>query len=110
MKKGKIILGVAAFVVTALSTITFKAAGKLTSSGHYLYVQVTDGLGENINCALCRSVRTKLAGGRQISSCVTISSARNTILARFARTFFLEQKDILGITCVSPFTKATKSL
>ena len=109
MKKEKIVLGVAAFIATALSTIVFKATGKSTNSGHWLYVQVTDGLGQNVNCALCRSVRTKVAGGSEISSCVTIGPTRNTIFARFGRTFFLQQKNVLGITCVGPFTRVTKS-
>jgi len=109
MKNGKLVLNIAVFITTAISTIAIKAVGKTANSGHLLYVQVTDGLGENVNCALCRSVRTKLNGGSRVSSCVTIGPARNTILARFSRTFFIQQKNILGITCVGPFTKVTKS-
>ena len=106
MQTGKIILNTVALVVTAASTLAFKTANKFTS-GHTLFVQVTS-LQVNVACVTCRSVRTKSGIGIWIKSCVT-ASLRHIVQARNGKTFFTA-RTVGRVKCVSPFSRATRSL
>ena len=109
MQTGKLILSAAALVVTAASTLAFKAANKF-SNGTKLFVQVTSE-GANIACATCRSVRTNVAGGVALSSCATkISGVK--VAAQNGKTYFTRIKagSPNNRTCTAAFSKATLSL
>jgi len=99
MKKGQIILSVAAAVVTLSSTVAFKVAEKF-SGGNRVFVQTTAG-----KCVTCLSVRTVL-NGSVIASCKTIHAAA-TISARNGKTYW----KAVGAakTCLTPVTKVVKA-
>ena len=107
MQTGKIILSAAALVVTAASSLAFKAANKFTS-GHTLFVQVTS-FQVNVACVTCRSVRTKASTGINIASCATAVHG-SLVKARASKTFFTSRTTVRKVNCLTPFTKATKSL
>ncbi|MDR3713324.1 MAG: hypothetical protein P4L51_10945 [Puia sp.] len=87
MKKGQIILGTVAFVVTAASTLAFKVANKF--NGHPK-VHVIGGTG-NV-CRTCASLRSNTASGTaQATSCWTNSGHTGSKIsaAGTGHTFYL---------------------
>ena len=107
MKIGKFILSAAALTVTAAISLAFKITNKY-SSGHTLFVQVTNGIGENIACVTCRSVRTKAAGGIPASGCYTAIGGQ-WVRARNGKTFFTT-RTASHVKCLTPFDKSMRSL
>ena len=71
MKKGQMILGAVALVVTAGSTLAFKVANKF-GSHHKLYVKIS-----STSCKSCTTIWTKASGVAQRTSCKTVSGGKH---------------------------------
>jgi len=100
MKKGKIILGIAAGILTLSSTVAFKVAAKFTG-GNRVFVQTIGGL-----CVTCFSVRTAI-NGVTIASCKTINKTA-TIAARNGKTFWRNIN--VSRNCFTPVAKVVRGI
>lgn len=100
MKKGKIVLGIAAIVVTTASAFALKVAKRLNA--HRLYYQFIDlGSGTPISCHVCPNVFKCTRGRcRTIIAC-TIDDVRYT-----TSTLYTAKTDA-GIVCINPTTRFT---
>src|SRR5258708_36992398 len=105
MKKGKVILGVAAALVTIGSSLAFKVAHKF-SGGNRVFANTANSA-TSICPVTCNSLRTVTAGGTQFATCVTVGSS-NIGISRNAHTFF---KAIVGAnrTCSNPVVLLQKA-
>jgi hypothetical protein len=101
MQTGKLILSAAALVATAAGSLAFKTANKFTQ-GHRLFVQVTLA-GVNQKCVTCRSVRTKVSGIANASSCATLTGGVK-VGARNGKTYFTNFTTA-KVNCLTPWTK-----
>ena len=100
MKKGKIILSLAAGIVTIGSSFAFKVAHKF--SGAFVLVQEKNALGANVTCKTCinNQVTTSLLTEK---SCVTHAGGlAHPGAGSLQHTFFLNQTQNVGITCINP--------
>src|SRR5258708_39637524 len=105
MKKGKIILGAAAALVTVGSSLAFKVAHKF-SGGALVYANTANN--SPLICPVtCNSLRTISTGGAYFTTCVTVGG-NNIGIARNAHTFF---RAIVGAnrTCSTPKTLLQKA-
>lgn len=102
------ILSAAAIEVTAASTLAFKTA-KQFIAGHTFLVQITDGLGGNIACRTCRSVRAQNIVGVHIANCVTAGPKQCRAGTRNNKTYF-NSHTVNKVNCLSLLSKVDKSL
>ena len=96
MKKGKIVLSAAAFLVTASAALAFKSHNFRTNKVRIITA--------NNGCAVCKDVWTDLTGTPNgASGCVT--SVGNTFTsARSGKTFFTQ---VSNGAYIHPVTKVT---
>lgn len=103
MKKGKIILGTIAFVMTAASTLSFKAVNRFNGRPR---VHVKDNL---LICRTCSSLRSNFAGHPTgASSCWTNSAHVGSKISGTGvggHTFY--KTKTVGGFCLSPTTMVT---
>jgi len=105
MKKGKIILSVAALVVTAGSTLAFKVANTF-GTHHNLFAQVSAATGGATVCATCSTIFTK-AGGIQVTSCLTVGGQRAKGIGS-GHTFYTAQNSNKTLCVGRLFSRVTK--
>jgi hypothetical protein len=98
MKKGQIILGAIALVVTAASTVAFKVA---KWNGHP-QVYVIKGTA----CHLCLSLRTNFGTSGTATSCTT-HVGTSKVPAAHNETFYTK---VVSGTCTTPVVAVTTSL
>jgi len=100
MKKGRIVLGAAAFVVTAASALAFKAHNAV--SGHQLYGATRVG---SSNCTLSTCFTN--AAGLQTNKCHTVINNVNTAFTGGAKTLWTKVTAINHKKCVTPIRRWT---
>ena len=100
MKKGQIILGAAAFIVTAASSLAFKAHSKFIGQ-HRLLGATSAG---SSNCT--RSTCFTNVNGAQSGKCHTVVNNRNTAFTHNG-TLWTSFTTINGIKCANPTIKWT---
>ena len=102
MKKGKIILGAAAALVTIGSSFAFKVANKFNVTP--AFVQVTSS-GANLTCKTCTNVFRTGASTTQ-TACLTIGSGLRAGAGLSHHTFFQSKGN--NVTCVNPTIKTSE--
>jgi len=103
MKKGKVILSAAAFLLSAGSTFAFKVANKF--GGATVYVPTIGSTSSGDHCQTCQVLATNSSGN--VKSCVTIDNGKlqGRNLNGNRATFFKSRGTGSNKTCLNPVTK-----
>jgi len=101
MKKGKIVLGAAALLMTVGSTLAFKVANRFNGKS-LVFVPTSTG---STSCVQCHSARSTTTLGKHLSSCLTAANVGNVLHARNSFTFFTVKGP--NGTCENPVTRTT---
>lgn len=100
MKKGRIVLGAAAFVVTAASALAFRAHNAI--SGHQLFGETKVGSG---NCTLSTCFTN--TAGLESGKCHTVVNLSHTAFTGGSKTLWTKVTSTNHVKCVTPIRRWT---